>query len=375
MGGAVTYLQNVLPELLQQLNGHLDPPVIIWGGEEKPVKLRYYGQAEFRQHRAAAQGGLRRLMFDQFELPIMLRRERQDVLFSSANFGPLRCPCRHILLVRNTLPFSETYYSRMTQGSVRRQLRVQRWLTLQAISRADHILFPSRAMLEMVAGYRGGVCNNWSVAYYGIARDLFSPATPQTQGNKLDGVVRLLHVSLYCDQKNVGTLLQAMRVLHERQPRRFHLTLTANFDSFRAQDNPHCPALRQDRSLFRELASQGIVEDLGTVPYRQLPEYYRQADIFLFPSYTESFGHPLVESMASGLPIVASDVPVNREICGDAALYFDVFDSDALAGLILSLSGDESKLSDLRMRSLARSANFMWTKHVAELVRTVKMSA
>jgi hypothetical protein len=49
------------------------------------------------------------------------------------------------------------------------------------------------------------------------------------------------------------------------------------------------------------------------------------------PAYAESFAHPLIESMSSGLPVVASDLPVHREICGDAAIYFPRFSPDALA--------------------------------------------
>ena len=59
--------------------------------------------------------------------------------------------------------------------------------------------------------------------------------------------------------------------------------------------------------------------------------------MFVFPSLVESFGHPLVEAMAAGLPIAASDIPVHREVCGDAAIYFDPFDPNELADRIESL--------------------------------------
>ena len=65
-----------------------------------------------------------------------------------------------------------------------------------------------------------------------------------------------------------------------------------------------------------------MVVELGAVPYSLLHQVYRECDIYVTPAYAESFAHPLVEAMASGLPIVASDLAVHREICQDAAIYF-----------------------------------------------------
>ena len=59
--------------------------------------------------------------------------------------------------------------------------------------------------------------------------------------------------------------------------------------------------------------------ELGTVPYRSLHRLHRACHIYVTPAYAETFAHPLVEAMSSGLPVVASDLPVHREICGDAA--------------------------------------------------------
>ena len=64
---------------------------------------------------------------------------------------------------------------------------------------------------------------------------------------------------------------------------------------------------------------------------------YQTYDIFVFPSVSETFGFPLVEAMASGLPVIASDTLTNREICGPTALYYPPFDAEALAQRIQEL--------------------------------------
>jgi len=86
------------------------------------------------------------------------------------------------------------------------------------------------------------------------------------------------------------------------------------------------------------------------------------------PAYAETFAHPVVEAMASKLPVVASDLPVHREICGPAALYFHRFSPDKLAGQILRLANSPDLRTELSSRGFARSRDFSWAKHVNQLL-------
>jgi glycosyltransferase involved in cell wall biosynthesis len=77
-----------------------------------------------------------------------------------------------------------------------------------------------------------------------------------------------------------------------------------------------------------ELVSLG---DLGYVPHERLPELYRGASVFLYPSRFEGFGIPVVEAMACGVPCVVSSHPSMDEACGDAAVRVDPEDPEAVA--------------------------------------------
>ena len=111
-----------------------------------------------------------------------------------------------------------------------------------------------------------------------------------------------------------------------------------------------------------------MVVELGVVPYRQLHQIYRRAEVYVTPAYTETFAHPLVESMSSGCPIVASDLPVHREICGDAALYFPRFSPQNLADRIVELAKAPEIAARWSAAGIARAATFSWRKHVDELL-------
>jgi glycosyltransferase involved in cell wall biosynthesis len=103
------------------------------------------------------------------------------------------------------------------------------------------------------------------------------------------------------------------------------------------------------------------------VPYRLLHHVYRAADIYVTAAYAESFAHPLVEAMSTGLPIVASDLAVHREICRTAAMYFDRFSPRELADQI-----ERMTLREWRKRtseeSKLRSGAFSWRTHVEQIV-------
>jgi glycosyltransferase involved in cell wall biosynthesis len=108
--------------------------------------------------------------------------------------------------------------------------------------------------------------------------------------------------------------------------------------------------------------------ELGAIPYHLLHRVYHACDIYVTPAYAETFAHPLVETMASRLPLVAADLPVHREICGEAALYFQRFLPQELAEQVLRLEASPDLRAALAERGQTRSREFSWEKHVEEIL-------
>ena len=103
------------------------------------------------------------------------------------------------------------------------------------------------------------------------------------------------------------------------------------------------------------------VRFFGFVPDRTLAALYRLAAVFVFPSLYEGFGLPPLEAMASGTPVITSNVSSLPEVVGDAALMIDPYEPDAIADAMRRVLTDEGLRADLRRRGLARAREFSWS--------------
>jgi len=136
--------------------------------------------------------------------------------------------------------------------------------------------------------------------------------------------------------------------------------------------------IRDDPNYVRRLeivrAQLGLNEDvqmLGNVP--DVERLYHSCDVMLFPSYTESFGFPLLEAMACGVPIVASAIPSNVEVLGNDGCYFAPGDYVDAADQVESVVATDPDMREARRRRLrARSEQFNWSANVAAVVRLVE---
>jgi len=94
---------------------------------------------------------------------------------------------------------------------------------------------------------------------------------------------------------------------------------------------------------------------------------YRLAGVFVFPSLYEGFGLPPLEAMASGTPVVTSNVSSLPEVAGDAALLVDPYDPDSIAAAIERVLTDERVRRDLRQKGVARARQFSWEQSVTRV--------
>ena len=109
------------------------------------------------------------------------------------------------------------------------------------------------------------------------------------------------------------------------------------------------------------------VRFFGYVNEDTLAVMYRLAGVFVFPSLYEGFGLPPLEAMASGTPVVTSNVSSLPEVAGDAALLVDPYDPSAIADGIYTVLTDAAVRRDLRHKGAIRAREFSWERSVRRI--------
>ncbi len=239
---------------------------------------------------------------------------------------------------------------------------------------ADCTVAPSEAFARDLRQWTG---NDHVVAiHHGFDHDVFfsdDTPLPEHVRNVLQstaGCLSLLFVSHFNYFRNFETLFRAMKeiraALPEKNPK---LLLTTRL---RSVENPGDFRAEPAAALVRELGLSEHVVELGAIPYRQLHHIYQACDIYVTPAYAETFAHPVVEAMACSLPIVASDLPVHREVAGDAAVYFPRFSPEGLTEQVRNVVQSPELAQQLSRNGLQRSRDFSWEKHVDQLVNVAQ---
>ena len=108
------------------------------------------------------------------------------------------------------------------------------------------------------------------------------------------------------------------------------------------------------------------IELLGYVTAERLETLYQQAKIFAFPSLDEGFGMPVLDAMAHGIPVIASNGSAISEVAGDAALLVDALSSEAIGEGLRVLTGDEAVRTQFVARGLTRVTKFSWDEAIAK---------
>lgn len=168
-------------------------------------------------------------------------------------------------------------------------------------------------------------------------------------------------------KKNITTLVKAFGKLKEDQSIKHRLVLAGRpgymYENIKEAINSLDPRVQKD-----------IIE-LGYVSDEDAPLYMRNADIFAFPSNFEGFGMPLVEAMASGVPVVASNTTSIPEIVAGGGLLHAVKDADELAGMLKTLILDEKEYKKYQELGLDRASCFNWTEAAQKTLEVIERAA
>jgi glycosyltransferase involved in cell wall biosynthesis len=366
-GGGLTYLRNVVPKLSAKGDVHATIAV----GPSLRFEFQDLPNISFLETRMPA-GPLRRFWREQSILPRLIRESGANVLISAGNFALRKSPVPQILLSRNSLYLSGDFFRDLRDRKDYRlwlDTRMKGILAKRSIQWADRTVAPSLAFAEELRHCSGkdvtSIHHGFDEGTFFGDKALLSPEIERRLESD-SGTLRLLFVSHYNYYRNFETLLRAIPLVRDRlRGRKVELFLTCRL---RSEETPGGYRAESAAALIKQLGIAENVIELGSVPYTRLHRVYRACDIYVTPSYAETFAHPLVEAMASGLPVIASDLPVHREICNAAAEYFPRFSPAELASKIVQVASFGERRQSMTELGRSRASDFSWINHVDSLV-------
>jgi glycosyltransferase involved in cell wall biosynthesis len=337
-GGPETYLRGLAPALAERFPELRLTVATTRSGADA---LRADGWTQFASVLALpCEDGerLRRQWAEQALLPRAARAERVDIVHSLASIAPVFPGARSVVTLHDV-----TFLLRPTFG------RLTTWgmglLVKAAARRAQGLITGTEAARAEISSVLGVDLGRLEVIPHGI--EPAPPVAPTPSGEirarfELGRMRIVLCVAAKRPHKNQELLIRAAPQLDPDVA----IVLAGHAEPYELEL----------RTLARELGLQSRVRFLDYVSDADLEGLWREAGCAAFPTLGEGFGIPVIEALAHGVPVAASDIPVLREIGGGLPHYFDPHDARAAARAI------RAALNDTQTRNLgpAHAARFTW---------------
>ena len=249
-----------------------------------------------------------------------------------------------------------------------RRLLLNRPLMHVAIRQATSIVTVSDSARRDLLRLHGVSADRVSVVHE-AASPAFHPIDDRAELERVRALYKLpsrfvLYVGTIEPRKNLARLVDAFAAARARGMQH-HLVCVG----------PYGWSSRDLAGRIERLGLSEVVHFTGYVPFANLPAIYNLGDFFVFPSLYEGFGLPVVEAMASGIPVITSNTSSLAEIAGDAAETVDPTSTEALTEAIARLAVDRDLRRDLTERGLRRARMFSWTQTAKEMLSVYHRAA
>jgi glycosyltransferase involved in cell wall biosynthesis len=298
---------------------------------------------------------------EQIWIPLTLVRERAHLLHEPHYVLPPATRCRTVVTIHDCihlmfpqyLPSRAAYaYARATMWSAAK--RSARILTVSESSKRDILHFFNVPADKVVVVY------NAIDERFSIAPSEEDVARVRERYQLEQRVV--LYVGNIKPHKNLVRLIEAFDTLRQR-----------GFDDLKlliiGDEISKWPALR--RAVHRHKLHKQV-RFLGYQPDETLAILYRLASVFVFPSLYEGFGLPPLEAMASGTPVVTSNVSALPEVTGDAGVLVDPYDVESIVDGLRRVLSDPALAAEMRRKGLERAREFSWERSVAQTLEVYR---
>ena len=308
-----------------------------------------------------ANSKLKRILYEQFFLPKLLKNYRIDVFHGPNNVLPLQVRCKTVVTIQYMFSFlmpkdCTPFYRRWYLNSL---------MKLSA-RRASKVISVSHDNKYQIIRYLRVPESKTVTIYHGIdesfTRVRDSNSIERTKGKYGIDNDYILCVANNVLNKNLEGLIKAFNYLKQRYNIRHYLVIAGNIGFSRGRRI----WLEKMRNKHPDIIHAGYVA------HKELPNLYSGASVFVLPSYCESFGIPLLEAMACGVPIVTSNTFAMPEVVGKAGLLVNPYDFKEIGESIYTLLTNRMLREEIIKRGFERVKKFRWETGAKETLKVFR---
>jgi len=296
---------------------------------------------------------------EQLYLPYRLHKDKLDIFHSTTSLAiPLLRTCRHVITLHDLMLkiHPEFLPSKLSWA----YFTITNWW---AIKFADKIITISDFTSDEVSYFYPKSRPKITTIYNGVSAEFRPVKDKQVLENvkKKYGITNdyILYVGTYKENKNLPTLVKAYAQLSYQMRHSYYLVIVGK----QSTRYPEVPA------LIKQLGIESTVICVNCVSEEDLPVFYSGATVFVFPSIYEGFGLPIIEAMACGTPVVASNQASIPEIATDAAVLIDPLNVEGMSGAIYDVLSNHQLRKRLIEKGFERAKAFSWEKTARETMR------
>ncbi len=291
--------------------------------------------------------------WEQVHLPKAVNDYKLDLLHCTSNTAPINLKVPLIITLHDIIYLEKWNFTKGTTYQIIGNL-YRRWNVPKVVKKAKHIITVSEFEKQRIASYFKLTDAQVSAVYNGVGAH-FKRVTDEAELKRTKEAYNLpdnfiFYLGNTDPKKNVMGVLQALSVLKSKGKLRSKLLM-----------------LDIDRdyllATMKQIGDVSLMDDIvfsGYVPNKDLPAIYSQAQLFLYPSLRESFGIPLLEAMACGVPTITSNTSSMPEVAGSASVLVNPFKPEEIADAIINLQQDLNLQQQLIVKGLKRVEHFTW---------------
>lgn len=310
------------------------------------------------------------MIISQFVIPFRLWQKKIDVYFSPQNIFPFIIPNRAKVVIY--LYGTHHWQKTNLMGEFRTIYRnILSWLAkYQTAQFAANSLVCHRDIVENLNVPDSKV----SIVPEALDHSLFNTVPLSSEEiimlkkNDLEQKKYILFVSMIYYYKNVHTLVDAFAKLSKEFPE-LKLVLIGRNDLV----NPKTK--RYYENITNQITDNNLskkIKFLGHIMHDKLPSFYKGAKLFIQPSFYETFGKTVIESMACGTPVIGSNTGATPEVIGESGLLFNPNSSDELYNKMNILCSDHLQYKYLAEKGIEHAARYTFTKQATKFIELFK---